>query len=137
MAKRGRPKKEIDKNNFEKLCGMQCTLKEIAGFFDCSEDTIERWCKRTYKNTFADTFKNHSAAGLISLRRNQFKLAERSAAMAIFLGKQYLHQSDKIEMETSVITDATRCEINNLIDELKHLKELVKYEDEYKRKLYE
>lgn len=119
MARTGRPKKEIDKTNFEKLCGMQCTLKEIAGFFDCSEDTIERWCKRTYKQTFADAFKNYSAAGLISLRRNQFKLAERSAAMAIFLGKQYLHQSDKIEMETSVITDATRCEINNLIDELK------------------
>ena len=119
MAKTGRPKKEIDKNNFEKLCGMQCTLKEIAGFFDCSEDTIERWCKRIYKESFADTYKKHCAAGLISLRRNQFKLAERSAAMAIFLGKQYLHQSDKIEMETSVITDATRCEINNLIDELK------------------
>lgn len=119
MAKRGRPKKEIEKNNFEKLCGMQCTLKEIAGFFDCSEDTIERWCKRTYKESFADTYKKHSAAGLISLRRNQFKLAERSAAMAIFLGKQYLGQTDRIEMETSVITDATRCEINNLIDELK------------------
>lgn len=117
MAKTGRPKKEIDKNNFEKLCGMQCTLKEIAGFFDCSEDTIERWCKRTYNNTFAESFKNHSAAGLISLRRNQFKLAEKSAAMAIFLGKQYLGQTDHIEVESS-ITDSTREEVNILIDEL-------------------
>lgn len=117
MAKTGRPKKEIDKTQFEKLCGMQCTLKEIAGFFDCSEDTIERWCKRTYNTTFADTFKNHSAAGLISLRRNQFKLAERSAAMAIFLGKQYLGQTDHIEVESS-ITDSTREEVNILIDEL-------------------
>lgn len=117
MAKTGRPKKEIDKTQFEKLCGMQCTLKEIAGFFDCSEDTIERWCKRTYNNTFADTFKNHSAAGLISLRRNQFKLAEKSAAMAIFLGKQYLGQTDHIEVESS-ITDSTREEVNILIDEL-------------------
>ena len=119
MAKRGRPKKEIDKVKFEKLCGMQCTLKEIAGFFDCSEDTIERWCKDTYKAIFADVFKIHSASGLISLRRTQFKLAEKSAAMAIFLGKQYLHQSDKIEMETNVISDETRCEINTLVDELK------------------
>lgn len=117
MAKTGRPKKEIDQTQFEKLCGMQCTLKEIAGFFDCSEDTIERWCKRTYNNTFADTFKNHSAAGLISLRRNQFKLAEKSAAMAIFLGKQYLGQTDHIEVESS-ITDSTREEVNILIDEL-------------------
>ena len=117
MAKTGRPRKDIDKNNFEKLCGMQCTLKEIAGFFDCSEDTIERWCKRIYKESFADTYKKHCAAGLISLRRNQFKLAERSAAMAIFLGKQYLGQTDHIEVETA-ITDSTREEVGALIDEI-------------------
>lgn len=117
MAKRGRPKKEIDKTQFQKLCGMQCTLKEIAGFFDCSEDTIERWCKRTYKGNFADTYKIHSASGLISLRRNQFELSKRSAAMAIWLGKQYLDQKDSIEVESS-ITDNTREEIGVLIDEL-------------------
>ena len=44
----GRPKKEIDKKIFENLCGLQCTLEEIAGVFDCSADTIERWCKREY-----------------------------------------------------------------------------------------
>ena len=41
----GRPKKEIDKKIFENLCGLQCTLEEIAGVFDCSaerrrEDTV-------------------------------------------------------------------------------------------------
>ena len=30
----------------------------------------------------------------IRLRRNQLKLSEKSAAMSIFLGKQYLGQSD-------------------------------------------
>lgn len=99
MARTGRPKKEIDVENFKKLCGMQCTLAEIAGFFDCSEDTIERWCKREFKNTFAEVYKVHSASGKITLRRAQFKLAEKSAAMAIFLGKQYLGQKDTIEVE--------------------------------------
>ena len=92
----GRPKKEIDKKIFENLCGLQCTLEEIAGVFDCSADTIERWCKREYKETFADTYKKHSAKGKMSLRRTQFKLAEKSAAMAIFLGKNYLGQKDNI-----------------------------------------
>lgn len=32
----GRPQKEIDKKIFENLCGLQCTLEEIAGVFDCS-----------------------------------------------------------------------------------------------------
>lgn len=91
-----RPKKEINKDNFEKLCGMQCTLVEIAGFFDCCEDTIENWCKRTYQESFSDTYKKKSAAGKISLRRTQMRLAESSPAMAIFLGKQYLGQRDNV-----------------------------------------
>ena len=92
----GRPRKEIDKKIFENLCGLQCTLEEIAGVFDCSADTIERWCKREYGETFAETYKKHSAKGKMSLRRIQFKLAEKSAAMAIFLGKNYLGQKDTI-----------------------------------------
>ena len=92
----GRPKKEIDKKIFENLCGLQCTLEEIAGVFDCSVDTIERWCKREYRETFAEVYKKHSAKGKTSLRRTQFKLAEKSAAMAIFLGKNYLGQKDNI-----------------------------------------
>lgn len=92
----GRPQKEIDKKIFENLCGLQCTLEEIAGVFDCSVDTIERWCKREYGETFAETYKKHSAKGKMSLRRIQFKLAEKSAAMAIFLGKNYLGQKDNI-----------------------------------------
>ena len=97
----GRPLKEIDKVQFEKLCNLQCTLLEIAGFFNCSDDTIERWCKRTYKTTFAECCKTFSQGGKIALRRTQFKRAERSAAMAIFLGKQYLGQTDKTEMDVN------------------------------------
>ena len=92
--KTGRPKIEIDKRQFENLCGIQCTLLEIADFFQCSDDTIERWCKREYGESFAETFKKHSGKGKISLRRAQFKLAEKNASMAIWLGKQYLHQKD-------------------------------------------
>ena len=101
----GRPQKEIDQSLFEKLCGLQCTLTEIACIFDCSEDTIERWCKRTYDEGFAETYKKHSAAGKLSLRRAQFRLAEKSAAMAIFLGKNYLGQSDHVVVEDKSALD--------------------------------
>ena len=89
-----RPRIEIDQTQFENLCKMQCTLQEIAGWFNCSMDTIERWCKRTYKKTFQDVYAEKSKAGLISLRRTQFKIAEHNAAMAIFLGKVYLGQRE-------------------------------------------
>jgi hypothetical protein len=95
----GRPKKEISKEQFEKLCGLQCTKEEIAGFFNCSPDTIERYCKSTYHDNFAAVYKEYSAQGKISLRLYQFKLAEKSAAMAIFLGKNMLGQKDRIEYD--------------------------------------
>lgn len=104
---RGRPKVEIDQKLFKRLCSMFCTKEEIAGVFECSEDTIERWCKRTYHMNFADVFKKECAHGKISLRRNQFKLSEKSAAMAIFLGKNWLGQSDKIEQTVTEIEDLT------------------------------
>lgn len=95
-----RPKIEIDKESFESLCEIQCTLCEIAGFFDCSEDTIERWCQRTYKLGFAEVFKAKRGAGAISLRRSQFRLAENNASMAIWLGRQYLGQTDRPVQDT-------------------------------------
>ena len=93
----GRPRKEINIDTSKGLCRIQCTLGEIAGVFECSEDTIERWCKRELGEPFADVYKKYSAGGKMSLRRLQFKLAEKSAAMAIFLGKQYLGQRDNPE----------------------------------------
>lgn len=99
MSKAGRPRKEIDKETFEKLCAFQCTKEEISGWFEVSDDTIERWCKREYKENFAVVFAKKREKGKISLRRAQFRLAEKSAAMAIFLGKNYLGQRDAVETE--------------------------------------
>lgn len=95
----GRPRKEIDKTQFEKLCALQCSLEEICGFFDSNTKTIEKWCKETYGENFSQVFAKKREAGRISLRRSQWRLAERNAAMAIFLGKNYLGQSDNVAIE--------------------------------------
>lgn len=100
MAKMGRPEIPIDKEEFEKLCGIHATLIEIAGWFDCCEDTIENWCKKTYGVTFSDIFKKKSGRGKISLRRQQFQSAMKgNVSMQIWLGKQHLGQSDKAELD--------------------------------------
>lgn len=96
----GRPKKEIDKKLFESLCGIFCTKDEIASIMECSEDTISRWCQNEYGESFADTYKKKSSRGKASLRRMQFKSAEAgNVTMQIFLGKNYLGQSDRTEVE--------------------------------------
>lgn len=89
-----RPLKEISQKDFEKLCGLQCTKEEICGFFNVTDKTLERWCKRAYKLGFSEVFKQKRGAGKISLRRSQFELAKKNANMAIWLGKQYLDQRE-------------------------------------------
>ena len=103
MAKMGRPRKEINKTEFEKLCFLQCTRSEFCTWFDVNEDTLNRWCKENYDGrTFSAVFKEKRENGLISLRRTQFQLAEKSPAMAIFLGKNLLGQTDKVEQTQNI-----------------------------------
>lgn len=90
----GRPKKEIDKEEFEKLCALQCTMLEICDWFAISDKTLTRWCKDTYNVPFSEVYAQKRERGKVSLRRAQFQIAQHSAAMAIFLGKNYLGQSD-------------------------------------------
>ena len=107
-----RPKIEIDKKQFTGLCSIMCTEEEIAQWFGCSVDTIERWCKREMGESFAEAYKKYSAGGKISLRRSQFKLAEKHPAMAIFLGKNYLGQKDSQDIQLSRNDDETIKEMN-------------------------
>lgn len=96
--KGGRPKKEIDWNEFDKLCFIQCTLREIAHWFDCSEDTIERAVKREHDLAFAEYYRIKADKGIISLRRVGFQKAmEGIPAYWIFHAKNYLGMSDKQE----------------------------------------
>lgn len=103
----GRPPKQIDQKTFEGLCRIQCTETEIAGIFECSIDAVCDWCKRTYGATFADTYKIYAEQGKASLRRTQFKLAEKNPSMAIFLGKNLLGQTDKVEQTIMEVEDLT------------------------------
>ena len=94
INKGGRPQKQIDVEEFEKLCALQCTKDEICGWFDITDKTLDAWCKRTYESGFSDIYSKKRGKGKISLRRMQFHLAKTNAAMAIFLGKNYLGQKD-------------------------------------------
>ncbi len=84
----GRPKLEISETQVLNLAKLMCTHKEIASFFNCSTDTIA--------DRFSDTIIKGHEVGKISLRRKQWKLAGKNAAMAIWLGKQYLDQREKV-----------------------------------------
>ena len=113
MAQMGRPRKQINKTEFEKLCFLQCTRSEFCTWFDVNEDTLNKWCKENYDGkTFSAVFKEKRENGLISLRRTQFQLAEKSPAMAIFLGKNLLGQTDKMEQTVNDVSEHKGITIN-------------------------
>lgn len=78
------------------LGAIQCTDVEVA--------SVLKVCRATLTNFFAkhpeakQAWKDGQDEGKASLRRKQFTMAERNAAMAIWLGKQYLGQKDRHEL---------------------------------------
>lgn len=123
--KRGRPKKYVDLELVEKLAHIQCTYAEIASTLGVSVDTLQR------TQNFAATYKRGAEGGRKSLRRMQFESANRgNVAMQIWLGKQYLLQTDKGALEVvslpasqqakaeqlrSLLLDSSPEELNELI----------------------
>lgn len=100
-----RPKKKIDQKQFENLCGLQCTREEICDWFEISDKTLDKWCNETYGDSFSVVFAQKRGKGKISLRRAQFRLAEKNATMAIWLGKQFLGQRDVQTLEINKSVD--------------------------------
>lgn len=101
MARMGRPPVEINWVEFEKLCAIHCTLVEMAGWFGVSEDTIERKVRKHYGQTFAEVYALKAGKGKISLRRKMFEAAySGNTALLIWLSKQHLGMSEKVEQKT-------------------------------------
>lgn len=128
--KGGRPKIEFSDEQwkeFESLCGFQSTKLEICEWFSITDKTLDLLLFEKYKKSFSEVFKQKRTKGLISLRRTQYQLAQKSPAMAIFLGKNYLKQTDKPEPATSPLVTTKMPNIDNLSDE-----EIEKLYDEYK-----
>lgn len=103
MAKRGPKLTPINWMEFDKLCVMQCSLIEIASWFDCSIDTIENSVKREKKMKFSEYFEQKRGKGKIALRRKMFDLAQNgNVTLLIWLSKQYLDMREKIDNDNTV-----------------------------------
>ncbi len=105
INKGGRPEKEFDETEFGRMCAIQSTKKEICYVFDCTDKTLEKWCKKTYKMGFSDIFDIKKQSGRQSLRRKGWQMAQGNdkekpnTAMAIFLMKNHLGMSDRQDIE--------------------------------------
>lgn len=103
-SKRGRKPIQIEKRVFEALCYAWCTEDDISCYFNCSADTLNKWCKKTYGKTFIETYNILNKCGNVSLRRTIRRMADKDSKVAIFLAKNRLNMSDdpmKYKRETT------------------------------------
>jgi hypothetical protein len=94
----GRPKLIIDPNRVYELSSLGCTNKEIGHALGCSDDTLEHRFLAELRRGRGDLKEK--------LRAAQVKLAlAGNVTMLIWLGKQYLGQSDTQQTNVDVKLD--------------------------------
>lgn len=112
-----RPRKDIDWETVEKLCGLQCLETEIADFIGVSIATLYRAAKRDHGVGFDEYFAQKRGMGRVALRRAQWQAAQKgNPALLIWLGKQHLDQKDKSALEHTG-KDGGPIAVSNLTDQ--------------------
>lgn len=101
-ATKGRPKKILTEDALkliENLSRIMCTDEEIASILNCSRDVFYT---QENEELFRQATQKGKANGKQSLRRKQYEVAMKgNSSMLIWLGKQWLGQTDKVEQTTS------------------------------------
>lgn len=87
---------------------------------DVTDKTLNKWCKKTYGKSFSEINAQKKDFGKVSLRRNQLELSKTNATMAIWLGKNWLGQTDKVESTVVVasVDDALSKSLREMAEEL-------------------
>ena len=83
---------------FTKLCGIMCTKSEVCSVMGLDPKTLDKLIAKHFPNmpTWEEAFDYFSSTGKASLRRAQFQAAlDGNTTLLIFLGKNYLGQSDQ------------------------------------------
>jgi hypothetical protein len=125
--KGGRPRKLSPNDQTLKelrgLAAIMATEAEVAAFFGVVVNTLKKFFD-DYPEALA-AFEDGKGQGRVSLRRKQFALADKNAAMAIFLGKNYLEQTDRQELTGPAGGPITYRRLDNLtLEELEQLDRL-------------
>lgn len=97
-----RPRKEFSEKDIDQMKALarcHCPDDEIAAFIGCGESTLKR--------RYGPVLKEERKAGLANIRAWQYQAAKKgNPTMLIWLGKQLLKQSDKIESSISVTDES-------------------------------
>ena len=98
MAKTGRTQATIDWDTVGKLLEADCSGESIAAQFGVHRTTLYNRCKADLGLTFSTLSQQKKMLGDNLLRAKQYQTAmSGNVTMQIWLGKQRLGQTDKLE----------------------------------------
>lgn len=101
-------KKDISEKQVFELAKLHCTYEEIANILDISKGTLTNRFKQVIQKGYEDVKR--------SLRKKQLELARSgNVTMLIWLGKQYLGQTDKINQ--SGLSEEETNRLRNFLNE--------------------
>ena len=89
----------IDVDKLYQHAYLQCSVREAARYFGVAKTTLDK--KMIDEPRLRRYWDAGKQDGLNYLREQQFALASTSAPMGIFLGKNYLGQRDRHDLEHS------------------------------------
>lgn len=121
-----RPRADIDWKKVDKYLQAHCDGAGIAGLLGIDPETLYRACQRDHKIGFSEYAAQKKGEGKELLKAKQFETAmSGNVSMQIWLGKQYLGQRDKSDVEQS----GTSTQINVIVDSVETADELKKLID--------
>jgi len=96
----GRPRKIIDWAKVDEQLIYWATAKGICSKLGITDKTLEAACKRDHGISFSEYSEQKREIGKNYVRGKQFQVAmSGNVSMLIWLGKQWLGQTDKIEQK--------------------------------------
>lgn len=97
MARPPKAQESIDKDELENLMKFSPTCREVADWFNVSENSIVRFIKNNFNLSFEELRNKSFVKTRMAIKRAQIsKALKGDNVMLIWCGKQYLGQSDKV-----------------------------------------
>lgn len=90
------PKLKADQTTLAQLAGLgsiQATEREVQAVFRVTQPTLTKFFRDNPEAR--EAYEDGKGQGKMSLRRRQWAMSEKNVAMQIWLGKQWLGQSDR------------------------------------------
>lgn len=101
-----RPEKVIEEAKLRAILRMKPTLKDVAAFFECSEDLIEKACKKYGSCSFSEFREQNMVHTRFSIIRKAISKAESGDnTMLIFCLKNLCGWVDKFDNNHTIQTD--------------------------------